>query len=99
MPNEKTKKQATKKKAPTTKEEIRSLQVRMFEAEKQIDALNTAITVVAIASRARPERVEKIDHKQYESFVFKKLHPMINKGNQFIHKLLEERGLLNETKE
>lgn len=88
----------TKAKKMTQAEEIQSLKVRVFEAEKQIDALNTAITVVAIAAGVQAKRLDKITANQYEKFVFKTLHPMIDKGNKFIHQILDERGLLDEPK-
>lgn len=91
-------KPATKKKL-TTAEELQSLKVRMFEAEKQIDALNVALTVVAIAAKAHRRTLDKITAKQYEKYVFETLHPMIDKGNDFVLQLLQERGLLNESNE
>ena len=89
---------AQKSSKPTTADEIQSLKIRLFEAEKQIDALNTAVAVVAIASRSRLKELDKITYKQYEKFIFNTLHPMINKGNEFVHQLLDERGLLDDTK-
>ena len=98
MPAAKTKQAAkTTAKAPTKADEINSLKIRVFEAEKQIDALNTAITVVALAAGVQKKRLDKTTAAQYEKFVFSTLHPMIEKGNAFIHQILEERGLLNDT--
>ena len=90
-----TKPAATKK--LTKADELSSLKIRMFEAEKQIDALNTAITVVALSAGVQKKRLDKTTASQYEKFVFNTLHPMIEKGNGFIHQILEERGLLNDT--
>lgn len=83
----------------TQAEEIQSLKVRLFEAEKQIDALNTAVVVTAIGAGAKLKELNKITHKQYEKYVFNTLHPMINKGNEFVATLLAERGLLENDKE
>lgn len=96
MPQAKTATKKTAPKKPTKDQEIQSLKIRVFEAEKQIDALNTAITVVAIAAGVQKKRLDKTSAKQYEKFVFDTLHPMIEKGNEYIHQILDERGLLDD---
>ena len=99
MPAAKTK-PATKPAAKklTKADELNSLKIMVFEAEKQIDALNTAITVVALSAGVQKKRLDKTTAAQYEKFVFNTLHPMIEKGNGFIHQILQERGLLDDTK-
>ena len=94
-PTKKTEVTTTKK--VTKADEINSLKIRTFELEKQVDALNTAITVVAIAANVQKKRLDKTTAAQYEKFVFNTLHPLIDKGNNFIHQILEERGLLDES--
>ena len=102
MPKEQAKSPAKKTAKKTAKkvtvvDEIQSLKVRVFEAEKQIDALNTALTVVSIASGAQKKRLDKITSKQYENYVFNTLHPMISKGNEFVHEILVQRGLIDDS--
>jgi hypothetical protein len=81
----------TKPKLTTKNNEIQSLKERVFDLEKQVDALNTAIVSVAICANINPKRLTKLSAEEYLAFFDGKIVPIIQVANGFIHQLIEEK--------
>lgn len=85
-----------KPKKPNNRQKLDMVVSHMSDLESQINALNTAVACIFIASKLTGKELDKITPEQYGDNITGKLHPLIVQGNKLLKELID--GEMKEEK-